>query len=118
MYKLSLITIFCFFYKFCEIFFIFPAGKETVSEESPEAANLVLPPEILLKIFTHLEPREVCRCAQVCKDWSSVAMDPGVWAILHPSRWGRGDFTFGRNISSDDCNCDCEPNYNLLQFRE
>ena len=87
-------------------------------EESSLAAEAVLPSEILLKIFKYLQPRELCRCAQVSRMWSSVAMDPELWAVLHPSRWGRGEWTFGQQTSSDDCNCDCEPNYKMLQFKE
>eukprot|EP00794_Sanderia_malayensis_P006214 gene6214-6930_t len=88
------------------------------TEQIEAEKQIYLPSEILLKIFNYLQPREICRCAQVNKLWSSVAMDPELWSILHPSRWGRGDFTFGRRTSSDDCNCDCEPNYTLLQFRD
>ena len=80
--------------------------------------EIKLPNEILLHIFKYLQPRELCRCAQVSKGWSAVAMDTELWGVLHPSRWGRGEFTFGRRISSDDCNCDCEPNYQMMQFRE
>ncbi|XP_065067234.1 F-box/LRR-repeat protein 5-like [Rhopilema esculentum] len=89
-----------------------------VQEESSLAAEAVLPSEILLKIFKYLQPRELCRCAQVSKMWSFVAMDPELWTVLHPSRWGRGEWTFGEQTSSDDCNCDCEPNYRMLQFKD
>jgi len=76
-----------------------------------------LPYEILLKIFKYLQPKDLCRCAQVSKFWSVVALDMNLWSVLHPSKWGRGDFTFGQQ-SSNDFNCDCEPNYNLLEYRD
>ena len=80
--------------------------------------DISLPSEVLLKIFGYLQPKELCSCAQVCKSWSVVAVDGSLWETLHPARWARGNWTFGTRGSSDDCNCDCEPNYDLQAFRE
>ena len=96
----------------------FPFAAQDTSIAEYEEPKISLPYEILLKIFKYLQPKELCRCAQVSKFWSVVAMDTSLWFVLHPSKWGRGDFTFGQQRSSNDYNCDCEPNYNMLEFRE
>lgn len=101
-----------------QTFIPFQVDNEVSCKEERNDGEINLPYEVLLKVFKYLQPKELCRCAQVSKKWSAVAMDPGNWSVLHPSRWGRGDFTFGQETSSDDCNCDCEPNYNMMEFRE
>ena len=50
------------------------------------------------------------------KAWNTIAFSGNLWTTLHPSRWGLGDWSFGEELSSDDCNCDCEPNYELFTF--
>ena len=97
------------------ITFIFLVKADELAEIQEPEVNL--PYEILFKIFKCLQPKDLCRCAQVSKFWSVVALDMNLWSVLHPSKWGRGDFTFGQQ-SSNDFNCDCEPNYNLLEYRE
>ncbi|XP_066921855.1 F-box/LRR-repeat protein 5-like [Clytia hemisphaerica] len=75
-----------------------------------------LPIEMLTVIFSYLGPRDLGRCAQVSKKWNSIAYTGSFWSTLHPRRWAHGDWTFGKQSSSDDCNCDCEPNYELITF--
>ncbi|XP_039607447.1 F-box/LRR-repeat protein 5 [Polypterus senegalus] len=54
-----------------------------------------LPPETLLKIFSYLNPDDLCQCSQVCTDWSVIAKTGSLWRHLHPVRWARGDFYSG-----------------------
>ncbi|MGH0154482.1 UNVERIFIED_CONTAM: hypothetical protein FKN15_054017 [Acipenser sinensis] len=51
-----------------------------------------LPPEVILKVFRYLSPVELCRCSQVCTDWSVLAKTGSLWKHLHPVRWARGDY--------------------------
>ncbi|EDO28876.1 predicted protein, partial [Nematostella vectensis] len=46
-----------------------------------------LPPEILNKIFSYLNPKDLCRTSQVCKSWSVFAKDGQLWKHLYPVRW-------------------------------
>jgi hypothetical protein len=65
--------------------------KSCEKEEFQEKTTVLdLPPEIMLKIFTHLNPKDLCRSAQVCKSWSEVAMDGKLWQEVHPVRWAQG----------------------------
>ena len=47
--------------------------------------------------MSHLNPRDLCRSAQVCKQWSEVTMDPSLWRNLHPVEWARG------NVATAQC---------------
>ena len=91
---------------------------QTIAKENKNFSLESLPPELLTLIFSFLGPQDLCRCAQVNHVWSEVAFTGSLWTTLHPTRWGNGDWRFGSELSSDDCNCDCEPNYDLLTFRE
>lgn len=41
--------------------------------------NSILPKELILKIFSFLDIVSLCRCAQVCKYWNQIALDPDNW---------------------------------------
>lgn len=98
----------------------FSAISHDFQHGTEQARQLIkcLPPEMLLNIFSYLNPKDLCHTAQVCKQWSECAMNGDLWSVLHPARWARGDWNFGIGASSDDCNCDCQPNYDLLTFSE
>ncbi|XP_057296760.1 F-box/LRR-repeat protein 5-like [Hydractinia symbiolongicarpus] len=99
-------------------------SEETISHDfqhdTEQARQLIkcLPPEMLMNIFSYLNPKDLCHTAQVCKQWSECAMNGDLWSVLHPARWARGDWCFGIGANSDDCNCDCQPNYDLVTFSD
>uniref|UniRef100_T1IV44 F-box domain-containing protein n=1 Tax=Strigamia maritima TaxID=126957 RepID=T1IV44_STRMM len=41
-----------------------------------------LPDKVLLKIFSYLPHREICRLARVCKKWRMVAYDTRLWQVV------------------------------------
>ncbi|XP_072176393.1 F-box/LRR-repeat protein 5-like [Diadema setosum] len=53
-----------------------------------------LPMEVLLNIFSYLNPWELSQCSMVCSRWSCLARDPCLWKHLSPTRWARGDWQF------------------------
>ena len=38
-----------------------------------------LPDEILLKLFSYLQPKDLGRCLQVCKRFNQIAKDESIW---------------------------------------
>ena len=47
-------------------------------------ANLdELPEEILLKIFTYLNVKDICRCAKVCKRFGKLSHDESIWRKIN-----------------------------------
>ncbi|MBN3322098.1 FBXL5 protein, partial [Atractosteus spatula] len=54
-----------------------------------------LPPEVLLKVFRHLSPEDLCRCSRVCSSWSQVVKTGSLWKHLYPVDWARGNFNRG-----------------------
>jgi F-box/leucine-rich repeat protein 5 len=67
---------------------------DEVKESIPATSVTDLPPEITIKIFSFLGPKDLCRSAQVCKDWSKLAVDSSLWHHIHPRRWAKGDWSF------------------------
>ena len=64
-----------------------------------------LPNELLLQIFAYLSPRDLCRCAQVCRQWSEVSWDGLLWQELHPVQWiFRDDWRIGMD-EYEPCTC-------------
>ena len=101
--------------------FIFIECSHNKIHNNEEDSNIIaaaqtLPDELLTNIFSLLGPRDLCRCAQVSRHWNQAAFSGQLWKTLHLSRWGLADWRFGDELSSDDCNCDCEPNYELMTF--
>lgn len=68
------------------------------------------PPEVTIKIFSFLNPRDLCRAAQVCVSWSNLAKDGQLWKKLHPVRWiYHNDWRFAiDDVELCDCNCEVE----------
>ncbi|NXK06545.1 FBXL5 protein, partial [Herpetotheres cachinnans] len=55
-----------------------------------------LPPEVMLTIFSYLNPQELCQCSQVSTEWSQLAKTGSLWKHLYPVRWARvGDWYSG-----------------------
>lgn len=62
------------------------APPTTSSPECPfdappdrDLINIMLPKELILKIFSFLDIVSLCRCAQVSKAWNKLALDGGNW---------------------------------------
>lgn len=53
-----------------------------------------LPPEILIKIFSYLGPRDLCRMSQVHSSFSNLTFDGNLWRYLHPVCWAEGHWDF------------------------
>ena len=45
--------------------------------------DISLPKEVCVKIFSHLDVKELCRCACVSKTWSSLANDELIWHHMY-----------------------------------
>ncbi|XP_071768923.2 F-box/LRR-repeat protein 5 [Centroberyx gerrardi] len=54
-----------------------------------------LPTEIMLRLFLHLGPDDLCRCSQVCTAWSELTKTGSLWRHLYPVHWARGDYYSG-----------------------
>ncbi|XP_078596992.1 F-box/LRR-repeat protein 5-like isoform X2 [Branchiostoma floridae x Branchiostoma japonicum] len=70
--------------------------REEAQQQQEEVSPIqTLPSEILLRVMSYLSPRDLCRCAQVCRSWSDLARDGHLWQVMHPARWAQGDWRFG-----------------------
>ncbi|OCT96732.1 F-box/LRR-repeat protein 5-like [Xenopus laevis] len=54
-----------------------------------------LPPEVMLNIFSYLNPQDLCRCSQVNTKWAQLAKTGSLWRHLYPVLWARGDWYSG-----------------------
>ncbi|XP_019628195.1 PREDICTED: F-box/LRR-repeat protein 5-like [Branchiostoma belcheri] len=70
-------------------------SAEEAQEEEEVSPIQTLPSEVLLRVMSYLSPRDLCRCAQVCRSWSVLARDGHLWQVMHPARWAQGDWRFG-----------------------
>lgn len=61
-----------------------------------------LPDEILLKVFCHLNPLQLSRCAQVSRRWNNLAMDGSLWTQLYPVSWAKGDWNAKHGVDEED----------------
>lgn len=52
-----------------------------------------LPDEVMLKVFSHLNPQELSRSTQVSKRWNSLALDGSLWTELYPVSWAKGQLS-------------------------
>ena len=83
-------------------------SESDVGAEQKQSLLLRFPSEIMLKIFSYLGPKDLCRCAQVCRLWSQSARDGELWRELYPVRWiFRKDWRFGAD-GDDMCSCNCD----------
>ncbi|XP_018100147.1 F-box/LRR-repeat protein 5 isoform X1 [Xenopus laevis] len=61
-----------------------------------------LPPEVMLNIFTYLNPQDLCRCSQVNTEWAQLAKTGSLWRHLYPVLWARGDWYSGSHAYLDN----------------
>lgn len=61
-----------------------------------------LPDELLLKVFSHLNPQELCRSSQVSRRWNRLAMDGSLWTELYPVSWAKGDWSARQGVYEED----------------
>lgn len=86
----------------------FSAGQE-------QPLLLSFPSEIMVKIFSYLGPKDLCRCAQVCCLWSQSARDGELWRELYPVRWiFKKDWRFGADVE-DMCSCNCDSEIPVME---
>merc|ERR1712001_730130 len=53
-----------------------------------------LPEEILIFIFSHLNPCDLVACGAVNRLWKNLAFSSVFWKALYPTQWGRGQWSF------------------------
>ena len=92
------------------------SGSKIEGGEKDEISGL--PVEIITKIMAYLDVKDLCRCAQVSKQLNKIVYSSVLWRTLRPSNWAKGDWRFGDGLTSEDCNCDCPPNFNMLAYKE
>uniref|UniRef100_A0A8C5P6S5 F-box/LRR-repeat protein 5 n=1 Tax=Leptobrachium leishanense TaxID=445787 RepID=A0A8C5P6S5_9ANUR len=80
------------------------AEQETKIPQSSTSISH-LPPEVMLNIFSYLNPQELCRCLQVNTKWAQLAKTGSLWKHLYPVLWARGDWYNG-----PPTHLDMEPN--------
>ncbi|XP_059531164.1 F-box/LRR-repeat protein 5 isoform X2 [Myotis daubentonii] len=92
--------------------------KYSVDEKSDKEAEVSdrstgithLPPEVMLSIFSYLNPQELCRCSQVSTKWSQLAKTGSLWKHLYPVHWARerkGEEYRVRNIDERETSISC-----------
>ncbi|CAH2299844.1 F-box LRR-repeat 5 [Pelobates cultripes] len=70
------------------------AEQETKIQPSTTSISH-LPPEVMLNIFSYLNPQELCRCIQVNTKWAQLAKTGSLWKHLYPVLWARGNWYNG-----------------------
>ncbi|XP_069488035.1 F-box/LRR-repeat protein 5 [Ambystoma mexicanum] len=51
-----------------------------------------LPPEVLVNVFSYLNPQDLCRCSQVNTKWAQLAKTGSLWKHIYPVHWARNDW--------------------------
>ncbi|XP_071600023.1 F-box/LRR-repeat protein 5 isoform X1 [Heliangelus exortis] len=79
---------------------VFKYSVDEKADQETEVTGLTtnitnLPPEVMLTIFSYLNPQELCQCSQVSTEWSQLAKTGSLWKHLYPVRWARGDWYSG-----------------------
>ncbi|KAM4707719.1 F-box/LRR-repeat protein 5 [Discoglossus pictus] len=88
------------------------ADQETKVQQ-PTTSISHLPPEVILKIFSYLNPQELCRCSQVNTKWAQLAKTGSLWKHLYPVLWARGNWYNGPPTQLDT-----EPDEEWISRRE
>ncbi|KAM4809545.1 F-box/LRR-repeat protein 5 [Rhinophrynus dorsalis] len=86
--------------------------QETKIEQSTTSISH-LPPEVMLNIFSYLNPQDLCRCSQVNTKWAQMAKTGSLWKHLYPVLWARGDWYNG-----PDTHLDTEPDEEWISTRK
>lgn len=63
-------------------------------ENVVEAGFDNLPQEMMLHIFSYLNPLDRTRCAQVSKHWNMLIYSPQLWKVIYPTNWAKGHYDF------------------------
>jgi len=64
-----------------------------------------LPEELLVVIFSHLNPKELLACGAVNHRWRKVAFSSVFWKAMYPTQWARGQWSFDYipvDVKADD----------------
>lgn len=80
-------------------------AEEEITAKPSTVSISHLPPEVMLNIFSYLNPQELCRCSQVNSKWAQLAKTGSLWKHLYPVLWARG---YWYNGAATDL--DTEPN--------
>ena len=64
------------------------------SEVEDTAGFNDLPQEMIIQIFSYLNPLERTRCAQVSKHWNMLIYSPQLWKVIYPTNWAKGFYDF------------------------
>ncbi|XP_028918019.1 F-box/LRR-repeat protein 5 [Ornithorhynchus anatinus] len=95
--------------------------KYSVDEKSDKETEVIehttnithLPPEVMLAIFSYLNPQELGRCSQVSTKWSQLTKTGSLWKHLYPVHWARGDW-----YSGPPTELDTEPDEDWVKNRK
>lgn len=69
--------------------------KKTNKSEIEETAGFNdLPQEMIVQIFSYLNPLDRARCAQVSKHWNMLVYSPQLWKVVYPTNWAKGFYDF------------------------
>lgn len=68
--------------------------RNNVRKTSHSANFNDLPQEMILHIFSYLNPLERTRCAQVSKLWNMLIYSPQLWREVYPTNWAKGYYDF------------------------
>jgi hypothetical protein len=91
-------------------------SQRTKTDIKIQPQILKFPPEITIKIFLYLNPKDLCRTSQVCRSWSTLAKDGQLWKKLFPVRWiFRNDWRFGVPRDDEVCDCNCSGSFGPLE---
>ena len=63
-------------------------------ENVVEAGFDNLPQEMMLHIFSYLNPLDRTRCAKVSKHWNMLIYSPQLWKVIYPTNWAKGHYDF------------------------
>jgi F-box/leucine-rich repeat protein 5 len=74
----------------------------TLSNRKSRACSIFsLPPEILLRIFSFLSPKDLCRMSQTHSFFTQLCYDETLWRSIHPIHWANGHWQFFPAINID-----------------
>ncbi|PIO25627.1 hypothetical protein AB205_0052680 [Aquarana catesbeiana] len=68
-------------------------AEEEITAKPSTVSISHLPPEVMLNIFSYLNPQELCRCSQVNSKWAQLAKTGSLWKHLYPVLWARGELS-------------------------
>jgi len=70
------------------------AKKSKLSSLSQPCYIDQIPEELLVSIFSNLDPRALINCGAVNKRWRQVAYSSVFWKAMYPTQWARGQWSF------------------------